>query len=106
MMFLNALKSLDPDRFLNMVGVQTRRSMASTAFPAAGLFAAGVLVGAGIALLLAPTGGDELRGNLARRLHLGGSAQPQLTDNRSGRSNSRSGEGTRSTRSSHQLPRA
>ena len=46
----------------------TTRSRGSDVFSGLGLFAAGILVGAGLALLFAPTSGDELREDLGERV--------------------------------------
>lgn len=50
--------------------VQNRRGTSSNdLLPSLALFGAGLLVGAGLALLFAPKTGEELRENLGERLH-------------------------------------
>jgi hypothetical protein len=44
-----------------------RRSGISSAFATFGLFAAGVIAGAAVSLLLAPKSGEEMRGDIAQR---------------------------------------
>ncbi len=60
-MRLKDLKDIDKDDLLRMVGLQTKRSVAEWMLPSIGLFALGMLVGAGVALLVAPKSGRELR---------------------------------------------
>lgn len=71
MLNLNTLKKMDKDDLLNLIGLETRRSTAEDMLPVLGAFAAGMLVGAGIGLLLAPKPGNELRGDLRQRLQSG-----------------------------------
>ena len=52
------------EKALAAIGLQPRRSAADYILPALGLFSVGVLVGAGLGLLLAPKRGQELRGDL------------------------------------------
>jgi hypothetical protein len=52
------------EKALAALGLQPRRSAADYIVPALGLFGVGVLVGAGLGLLLAPKRGQELRGEL------------------------------------------
>jgi hypothetical protein len=60
------------DEVLRAIGLQTRRSSAADIMPSVALFGAGMLVGAVLALLLAPTSGEELRGEISERAsHLG-----------------------------------
>jgi hypothetical protein len=67
-MNLNDLRSMDRDDLLRMVGLETRRSAADYLMPALGLFGAGLVVGAGLGLLLAPKSGREIRGELTERM--------------------------------------
>ncbi len=55
------------DEVLRAIGLQTRRSAAADIMPSVALFGAGMLVGAVLALLFAPTSGEELRGELSER---------------------------------------
>lgn len=52
------------EKALAAIGLQPRRSAADFLLPALGVFSVGVLVGAGLGLLLAPKRGRELRGDL------------------------------------------
>lgn len=64
----NKLKDVEKDDVLALMGLQSRRSAMDALLPALGLFGLGVLVGAGVGLLLAPKSGAELRGDLKERL--------------------------------------
>ncbi|MFZ5472001.1 MAG: YtxH domain-containing protein [Myxococcota bacterium] len=65
---LKELKDLDKDDVLEVLGLQSRRTAVDYLLPAVGIFSVGVLVGAGIGLLLAPKPGAELRHDLRERL--------------------------------------
>ena len=67
-MKLRDLTEMDKDDILGALGLQTKQSASAWAFGTFGLFGLGVLVGAGIALLLAPKPGEELRRDLGVRL--------------------------------------
>jgi len=69
--YLKALRNMDKDDLLNMVGLETRRSTADAVVPTLTAFSVGVLVGVGIGLLLAPKPGSELREDLRNRLARG-----------------------------------
>jgi gas vesicle protein len=56
---------------MTLIGLETRRDTAETILPVLGAFAAGILVGAGLGLLLAPKRGTELREDLRQRLASG-----------------------------------
>jgi hypothetical protein len=71
MINLRTLKNLDRDDLLNLVGLETRRDATDYLLPAVGFFAAGLLVGAGLGLMLAPKAGNELRDELRQRLQGG-----------------------------------
>jgi gas vesicle protein len=70
-MKLSDLRGLDRDDVLRMIGLQQRRSTGAAIAAGAGLFSAGLLLGAGVALLLAPKPGSELRDDLRERLKRG-----------------------------------
>ena len=67
-MNLKDLRHLDKDDLLGMVGLETKHSMAADVGMALGTFGVGLLVGAGIALLLAPKPGAELREDIREKL--------------------------------------
>jgi hypothetical protein len=71
-MRLKDLKDIDKDDLLRMVGLQTKRSVAEWMLPSIGLFALGMLVGAGVALLVAPKSGRELREQWRERAQASG----------------------------------
>ena len=56
------------DRLLAELGLEKRHSAADYIMPALGVFAAGVVVGGALGLLLAPSSGRELRGDLRTQL--------------------------------------
>jgi hypothetical protein len=61
------IPDLDINDMLGYAGLERRRGLASTALPAIGLLAVGMVAGAGIALLFAPTSGKQLRAEVQRR---------------------------------------
>ena len=63
-MNLKELRNLDKDDVLEMMGLQTKSSTAAVIGGTVGIFAVGLLVGAGLGLLLAPKAGRELRDDL------------------------------------------
>jgi hypothetical protein len=65
---LQNLKELDKDDILAALGLQTRTSTAGWLAGSLGIFGVGLLVGAGVSLLLAPKTGRELRQELTQRL--------------------------------------
>jgi YtxH-like protein len=65
------LKGMDRDDVLELIGLERRRGAMDALLPALGLFGLGVLVGAGVGLLLAPKSGAELRGDLKERFASG-----------------------------------
>ena len=54
------------DDVLARMGLQARKTTFDYLFPALGLFGAGICVGAGVALMLAPKSGTELRHEITR----------------------------------------
>jgi hypothetical protein len=67
-MNLKNLREIDKDELLNMIGLQTKRSPGDWLVSSLAIFGVGVLVGAGVGLLLAPKPGRELREDLRSRL--------------------------------------
>jgi hypothetical protein len=67
-MTLKELRNLDKDDILEMLGLETKQSTGSWIAGTLGTFGVGLLVGAGIALLLAPKPGRELRQDIRERL--------------------------------------
>jgi hypothetical protein len=72
---LETLQKLDKDALLGLLGLERRREPSEVLLPALGAFTVGVLVGAGLGLLLAPKPGTQLRGELGRRLKAADGAQ-------------------------------
>jgi hypothetical protein len=67
MMNLKELRKLDKDDILEMMGLQSRTSTGAWLAGTLGTFGVGLLVGAGLGLLLAPKAGRELREDLRDR---------------------------------------
>lgn len=65
------LKHLDRDDILSLLGLETKSSTAGWMAGTLGTFGVGLLVGAGIGLILAPKPGRELRGDIRGRFHSG-----------------------------------
>ncbi len=77
----NKLPDVDKDDVLELLGVESRRTTAEKMVPALALFGAGVLVGVGLGLMLAPKPGRELREDIRARLQRGEKgAGPGATD--------------------------
>jgi len=70
-MKLNDLKDMDRDDFLGLIGLQTKRSFTGELLGTLGTFGIGLLVGAGIALLLAPKPGRDLRQDIRAKIRHG-----------------------------------
>ena len=62
------LRDVDGNDVLRFIGLQRRRSVGAYVATGVGFFTAGLLMGAGAALLLAPKTGRELRDDLRERL--------------------------------------
>ena len=62
---VNNVSSFELNDVLGVIGLERRPSAFSRALPALGLVAVSAAVGAGAALLLAPSSGDELRARLS-----------------------------------------
>ena|SRR5690348_14236319 len=57
------------DSALSALGLERQRSSVDFLMPALGLFGVGLIVGAGLGLMLAPKRGVELRGDVRRGLN-------------------------------------
>lgn len=73
------LRELDRDDLLGYLGLQTRRSSGDWVAPTLAAFGAGVLVGVGVGLLMAPKPGNELRNDLRSKLQQGTGTLGNLT---------------------------
>jgi hypothetical protein len=67
-MKLANLKDMDKDDLLGVLGLSTRPTTSAQVIETLATFGIGLLVGAGVALLLAPKPGRELRQELRTRL--------------------------------------
>lgn len=67
------LPDIDKDDLLDMVGLETR---GDRMLPSLALFGAGVLLGVGLGMMLAPKPGRELREDLRERLGKGPNGAP------------------------------
>jgi YtxH-like protein len=67
-MNLKDLRNLDKDDVLGLIGLESKPSTGSYLAGTLGTFGLGLLVGAGIALLLAPKPGAELREDIREKL--------------------------------------
>jgi hypothetical protein len=70
----------------NAVGLETRSAPSGDLLAAFGIFGAGIVLGAGLALLFAPKAGQEIRHDLAEKLgemgeHLRAPAAPPASAN-------------------------
>lgn len=77
-MNIDKMTSFDKDDFLQLLGLETRRNTAAVVVPSMALFGVGMLVGAGIGLLLAPKPGRELRQDIANRIQEAPEAMARL----------------------------
>ena len=62
------LRNIDKDDLLEYLGVETKRTTMDWLVPTVVTFGVGMLVGAGIGLMLAPKSGADLREDLRQRL--------------------------------------
>ena len=65
-MKLQDITNMDKDDVLGMLGLEARRSHSNRLLTTLGTFGIGLLVGAGVGLLLAPKAGSDLRQDPAR----------------------------------------
>ena len=74
-MKLQDITNMDKDDVLGMLGLEARRSGSSRMLTTLGTFGIGLLVGAGVALLLAPKTGSALRQDLRAKLRRDGKGE-------------------------------
>jgi len=83
-MNLKDLKNLDQDdvkeHLLESMGLESKRSTGSWLFGALTVFGVGMLVGAGVGLMLAPKSGSGLREDLRDRLRSASGGRGYLAD--------------------------
>lgn len=63
---MNGVRHIDPDDLLHRIGLERRRSAMDVVLPALGFFAVGALIGAGVAVLVTPSSGPEVRRKIAK----------------------------------------
>jgi hypothetical protein len=68
-MTIDQIKSLGKEDLLHLLGLETRRETSAYVGPALAVFSVGVLVGAGLGLMLAPRSGRALRHDISQQLH-------------------------------------
>ena len=91
MMTLKELRNMDKDDVLELLGLETKPSTGSWLAGSLGTFGVGLLVGAGIALLLAPKPGRELRDDLREKFRRAPDDRADLPNGESGRDSMRAG---------------
>ena len=64
---IDEVRGMRRDDILAALGLARRRSLQNDWLPAVGLFAAGIAVGTGVALLLAPKTGSDMRRDIRSR---------------------------------------
>ena len=74
-MKLQDITNMDKDDVLGMLGLEARRSQSNRMLTTLGTFGIGLLVGAGVALLLAPKAGSDLRQNLRAKFRRDGKGE-------------------------------
>ena len=81
-MKLQDITNMEKDDVLGMLGLEARRSQSNRLLTTLGTFGIGLLVGAGVALLLAPKAGSALREDLRAKLRRDGNGDPMRANNR------------------------
>jgi len=74
-MKLQDITNMDKDDVLAMLGLETSRSNSSRLLSTLGTFGIGLLVGAGVGLLLAPKAGSDLRQDLRTKFRRNGKGE-------------------------------
>jgi len=74
-MKLQDITNMDKDDVLGMLGLEARRSQSNRLLTTLGTFGIGLLVGAGVGLLLAPKAGSDLRQTLRAKLRRDGNGE-------------------------------
>jgi hypothetical protein len=77
-MKLRDITDLDKEDILGALGLQTKNSTVGWVFGTLGLFGLGMVIGAGVALMVAPKPGSELRRDLEGRFR---SVRERVTGN-------------------------
>jgi hypothetical protein len=73
-MNLQDIRNMDKNDYLGLLGLETKHTLTNRLLGTLGTFGIGLLVGAGVALLLAPKAGSDLRHDLRAKLHRDGKA--------------------------------
>ena len=76
-MKLQDITNMDKDDVLAMLGLETSRSNSSRLLSTLGTFGIGLLVGAGVGLLLAPKAGSDLRQDLRTKFRRNGKEEAE-----------------------------
>ena len=74
-MKLQDITNMDKNDVLGMLGLEARRSQSNRMLTTLGTFGVGLIVGAGLALLLAPKAGSDLRQNLRAKFRREGKGE-------------------------------
>jgi hypothetical protein len=87
---MKAVRDLSTDDVLSALGLERRRGTLGYVLPAVGYFAAGLVIGTGVTLLVAPKSGRQMRRELGEKVrHVGdqiGSAAEHLVHDVQGQS--------------------
>jgi gas vesicle protein len=92
-MNLKDLKNMDKDDVLGLLGLESKSSTGAWLAGTLGTFGIGMLVGAGIALILAPKPGRELREDIRDRLRRAPNDASEAISSAVGRSETLGGVG-------------
>ncbi len=81
-MKLKDIKNFDKSQLLDMLGLEEKSSATSGVLQTLGLIGLGAIIGAGVALCLAPMSGRELRDDIGRRLKNGAEGALDLAEDK------------------------